>query len=89
MARLSVPSLLRPLCNGETEIDLPGGTLEALLRAADVQCPGFYERVVDAESHRLRVDLALALDGEVVTLYLHETIDDDAHLAIVPAIAGG
>ena len=89
MTRIAVPSLLRPLCNGTTEIEVPGGSLDAVLRAADEQCPGFYERVVDAEENRVRVELAIALQGEVVTLYLHEHIDDDAHIAIVPAIAGG
>lgn len=89
MTRIAVPTLLRELCSGTREITVPGGTLENVLRAADGQCPGFYERVVDAEENRVRLELAIAMDGEVVTLYLHEFVRDDAHLAIVPAIAGG
>ncbi len=89
MPRITVPSLLRPLCDGRNEVEVPGGTLDAVLRAADKECPGFYERVVDTEENRVRVELAIAMDGEVVTLYLHEPIAEDAHLAIVPAISGG
>lgn len=89
MPRIAVPSLLRPLCDGTRELVVSGATLEAVLRAADEQCPGFYERVVDVEEHRVRLELAIAMDGEIVTLYLHEPIAEDAHLAIVPAIAGG
>lgn len=89
MTRIAVPTLLRELCNGTREITVPGGTLESVLRAADEQCPGFYERVVDTDENRVRLELAIAMDGEVVTLYLHEFVRDDAYLAIVPAIAGG
>ncbi len=89
MTKIAVPSLLRPLCNDAKELDVPGGTLESVLRAADEQCPGFYEKVVDTEENRVRPDLAIAIEGEVVTLYLHEPVAGDAHLAIVPALGGG
>lgn len=89
MPRIQIPSLLRPLCSGERELTVPGGKLDAVLRAVDELCPGFYDRVVDSEEHRVRVELAIALNGEVVNLYLHEFVAEDANLAIVPAIAGG
>ncbi|MDZ7729521.1 MAG: MoaD/ThiS family protein [Dehalococcoidia bacterium] len=89
MPKISVPTLLRPLCDGAREVQVPGGTFESVLRSIDEQCPGFYDRVVDPEENRLHVDLAVALDGEVVTLYLHEPVAEDAHLSIVPALGGG
>ena len=89
MPRIAVPTLLRELCNGTREITTPPGSLEQVLRAANEQCPGFYERVVDTEQNRVRLELAIALDGDVVTLYLHEYVGEDAHMAIIPAIAGG
>jgi hypothetical protein len=68
---------------------VPAGTLDAVLRSVDEQCPGFYDRVVEAEERRLRLELAIAVDGEVVRIALHHPIREDAHLAIVPAIGGG
>lgn len=67
------------------EVDAP--TLEALLRAVDARCPGFYDRIV-AEG-RLRPELAFAVDGEVRPLPLHEPLTPGTELAIVPALGGG
>jgi molybdopterin converting factor small subunit len=84
-----VPATLRDLCGGSAKMDLPATTVEALLRELDRRCPGFYERVVDQERGRMRPELMFAIDGEVVSLALHDTLAPGAELAIVPAIAGG
>jgi hypothetical protein len=89
MPKITIPNLLRPLCDQAGDIIVPAGTLDAVLKAADMQCPGFYERIVEVEEHRLRLELAIALDGEITRLSLHQQIREDAHLAIVPAIGGG
>lgn len=89
MPRITIPNLLRPLCDQKGDVVVPAGTLDAVLKSVDQQCPGFYERVVEADEHRLRLELAIALDGEITRLSLHQQIRDDAHLAIVPAIGGG
>lgn len=85
--RVFVPSLLRPLCGGAPTVDGPAGTLAALLRAIDDACPGFYARLV--EDGRLRPDLALAVNGEIIQVGLHEVIQEGTEIAIVPAIGGG
>lgn len=89
MPKITIPNLLRPLCDQTGDIVVPAGTLDAVFRSVDEQCPGFYDRVVDTEEHRLRLELAIALDGEITRLSLHQQIREDAHLAIVPAIGGG
>ena len=72
MATVWIPSLLRPLCDNQSKLDVPAETLEALLRGLDAACPGFYDRVV--ENGRLRPELAVAIDGEAHSYPLHERL---------------
>lgn len=87
MATVFVPSLLRGLCGGASKLEFDAANLGELLRAVDVRCPGFYERVV--EKGQLRPELAFAIDGEVIPLALHDTLAPGTELTIVPAIGGG
>jgi len=87
MAVVVLPSQLRSLCGGAARLDVPGATLEDVFRAVDAKCPGFYARIVDDD--HVRPELALALDGEILTLALYETIDAGSEIAIVPAMGGG
>lgn len=82
-----IPALLRTLCGGDNRIEVEGGTLGEVLRNADERCPGLYARIV--EDGRLRPELAIALNGEVLGLALHEPLEPGAELTIVPAIGGG
>ncbi len=87
MAVVVLPSQLRDFCGGARRIDVPGATLEDVFRAVDLRCPGFYARIV-ADDH-VRPELALALDGEILSLALYETIEPGSEIAIVPAMGGG
>jgi hypothetical protein len=87
MARVFVPTLFRPLCGGQANLDVPGATLDELLHGIDGLCPGFYDRVV--KDGRVRGELAVAIDSEAATYPLHEPIRPDAHVTIIPAIGGG
>ncbi len=87
MARVVIPAVLRNLCGGAQELDVPAATVEQLLRAVDARCPGFYARVV--EEGRLRPELAFAVDGEIVPLALHDALGPAAEVTIVPALGGG
>jgi molybdopterin converting factor small subunit len=82
-----IPALLRPLCAGVPSLEVEGATLGEVLRALDLRCPGFYERVV--ESGHLRPELAVAIDGEAGFFPLHEPLPPNAELTILPAISGG
>ena len=87
MALVIVPALLRDLCGGAARLDVEGETLGGVFRALDLRCPGFYDRVVAGGA--VRPELAIAINGEVLSLPLHEPIPPGAELAIVPAIGGG
>lgn len=87
MAVVIVPATLRDFCSGASKLEVAGATIEEVLRAVDERCPGLYSRVV--EGQRLRPELAFALNGEVVSLALHDTVALDTEIAIVPALGGG
>ena len=87
MARVIVPATLRDLCAGASRLELPAPTVGDLLRAMDARCPGIYDRVV--ENGRVRPELMFAINGEVIPLALHDPLDPNTEIAIVPAIAGG
>ncbi|HET7738283.1 MAG TPA: MoaD/ThiS family protein [Tepidiformaceae bacterium] len=87
MAKVWIPSPLRPLCGGVNALEVPGTTLRDVLEALDQRCPGFMERVVD--EGRVRPELAIAIDGEARTFALFQDLRPDADVTIIPAISGG
>ncbi len=87
MISVWVPALLRSLCGGTARLEVEGATLGEVLRALDLRCPGLYERVV--EDGRVRPELAVAINGEVLSLALHEPLAPGTELTLVPAIGGG
>ena len=87
MARVIVPALLRELCGGVANLEVPGATLGELIRELDARCPGFEARVI--ENGRIRPELAVAINGEMETYALHDPVPPGAEVAIIPAIGGG
>lgn len=87
MARVIIPALLRDLCGGVAQIEVPGTTLSELFRELDGRCPGFAARVI--ENGRVRPELAIAINGEMETFALHDSVPPGAEVAIIPAIGGG
>ena len=69
MARVLVPSLLRDLCGGVARLEVAADTLDALLRALDTRCPGFYARVV--EGGLAEIDAGLAASPDHPSLHYH------------------
>ena len=82
-----LPALLRDLCGGASKLDVEGSSLGDVLKAVDVRCPGLYSRIV--QDGGVRPELAIAMDGEILSLALHAAIGPTAELTIVPAIGGG
>lgn len=87
MATVIIPAVLRDLCGGPSRVDVPGATVGDVLHGLDRRCPGIYQRLV--EDGQLRLELAFAIDGEVVPMALHHPLAPGAEIAIVPALAGG
>ncbi len=87
MAFVIIPATLRDFCAGASKVEVPGTNIQEVLREVDIRCPGFYARVV--EDGRLRPELAFAIDGEVISLALHDAVAPGTEITIVPAIGGG
>jgi molybdopterin synthase sulfur carrier subunit len=85
-----LPSVLRPLCLGKSELESQGeSVLEVLLRLFDVH-PRLGERLLD-EKGNLRRYVSLFLGDEDVRGLggLSARVKDGDVLTVVPAISGG
>lgn len=87
MVKVVIPALLESLCSGQRKLEVAAATLGETLRKLDEHCPGIYDRIV--EDGRVRPQLAIAVNGEVYQMPLHERLKPDTELTIVPAIGGG
>jgi molybdopterin converting factor small subunit len=87
MIAIVIPALLQPLCDGRRRVEVEAATLGEALRALDALCPGTYDRLV--EDGRVVPQLAIAVNGEVYQMPLHERLKPGTELTIVPAIGGG
>ena len=87
MITVVIPALLESLCNGQRKLEVEATTLGETIRALDSECPGIYDRIV--EDGRVRPQLAIAVNGEVYQMPLHEKLRPGTELTVVPAIGGG
>ena len=82
-----MPALLRPLCGGQTSVDLPGGTVREVLEALVARYPAVGPRLF--EGQRLKPALSVAVDGEVDAHPLSRRLKETSDVSIIPAMAGG
>ena len=87
MPRVFIPTLLRNLTDGLAELEVEGATIRQLVANIDAQYPGFAARLLDQD--RLRLNVSVAIDGEVAPLGLLETVPPAAEVHFIAAIRGG
>ena len=87
MATVFIPSMLRPLADGHETLDVGGSTVGELVRNLAAVYPELALRLLDGD--RLRSNISVAIDGEVSTLGLLDSVGADAEIHFIPAIAGG
>ncbi len=85
-----IPAQLRTLTGGESRVEVEGATVGEALKALDVSCPGFGDRLFD-EGGALRRFVNVFLDDEDVRFLqgLDTPLAAGQSLSIVPAVAGG
>jgi len=85
-----IPTQLRPLSGGTSEVTTDGTTVGEVLKALEAAHPGFADRLFD-ESGRLRRFVNVFLDEEDIRFLdgLDTPVPAGATLSIVPAVAGG
>ncbi|HVB26350.1 MAG TPA: MoaD/ThiS family protein [Mycobacteriales bacterium] len=85
-----LPTILRPLAGGTSELAVEGATLAEVLAALDAAAPGTGARVLD-EAGRLRRFVNVYVGDEDVRFAggLDTPTPDGSLVSIIPAVAGG
>jgi molybdopterin synthase sulfur carrier subunit len=85
-----VPTQLRPLSGGSSEVSVEGATVGDVLKALDAAHPGFGERLFDEQGQVRRFVNVFVADEDVRFLQGLETpVAEGQTVSIVPAVAGG
>lgn len=87
---IRIPTTLRTLTGGASEVTVEGSTVGEALTALDQAHPGFKDRLFD-ESGQLRrfVNVFLADDDVRYLDGTGTTVPDGSEISIIPAVAGG
>jgi len=85
--RVFIPTLLKHLTDGRADLEVEGATIRQLIANIDAQYPGFAARLLDQD--RLRLNVSVAIDGEISPLGLLETVTPSSEVHFIAAIRGG
>jgi molybdopterin synthase sulfur carrier subunit len=85
-----IPTQLRELSGGASEVSTGAGTVQSVLEALNAAHPGFGERIFD-ESGELRRFVNVFVAEEDIRFLdgVNTPVPDGATVSIVPAVAGG
>ncbi len=85
-----VPTTLRTLTAGASEVTVDGETLAAVIEALESAHPGFKERLLDEDGQLRRFVNVFVADDDVRFLEgLDTKVPDGETVSIIPAVAGG
>ena len=85
-----VPTTLRTLTAGASEVTVDGETLAAVIEALESAHPGFKERLLDEDGQLRRFVNVFVADDDVRFLEgLDTKVPDGETVSISPAVAGG
>jgi molybdopterin synthase sulfur carrier subunit len=87
---IRIPTTLRTLTGGSSDVVVEGATVGDALEALDAAHPGFRDRLLDDEGNLRRfVNVFLADDDVRYLDGLGTVVPDGATISIIPAVAGG
>ena len=90
MTKVRVPTQLRTLTGGSSEVTVEGSTVAEVLKALDAAHAGFAERWFDEKGSLRRFVNVFVGDEDVRFLQGLETpVAEGQTVSIVPAVAGG
>ena len=79
---------MQKLTNGQRQIPVDGRTVRQVVNYLDAHYPGFKARICN-EQDQIRPEIAVAVDGEVITSGLRTRVSDSSEVHFLPALAGG
>ena len=89
-ATVRVPTQLRTLTGGASEVSVEGDTVADLLASLDQAHPGFRDRLFDESGKLRRFVNVFVADEDVRFLQgLDTKVSEGQTVSIVPAVAGG
>ena len=88
--RVRIPTQLRTLCGGESEVTVEGTTVGEVLKALDAAHPGFQDRLFDDGGKVRRFVNVFVAEEDIRFLQGVDTpVEAGQTVSIVPAVAGG
>ena len=85
-----IPTTLRTLTAGASEVAVDGSTVGEVLTALEAAHPGFVERLLDDDGGLRRFVNVFVADDDVRFMQGMETpVPDGETVSIIPAVAGG
>ncbi len=78
---------MQKLTDGKHNVEIEGETVRQVVDALETRYPGFKDRIV--ENDRIKTEIAVAIDGEIVTAGLRAKVGPDSEVHFLPALAGG
>lgn len=89
-AKVRIPTTLRSLAGGSSEVEVEGTTVGEVLKNLDAAHPGFADRLLDEEGGLRRFVNVFVADDDVRFLDgMGTPVPDGETVAIIPAVAGG
>ena len=87
---VTVPTQLRTLTGGKSEVETSGETIADVIRSLDREFPGFATRVLD-DTGSIRRFVNVYLNSEDVRFLkgAESEVPERASISIIPAVAGG
>ena len=87
---IRIPTQLRELSGGASEVEIEGGTVKELLAGLDAAHPGFAGRLHDDTGGLRRFVNIFVADEDIRFLDGIDTpVPDGQTISIIPAVAGG
>ena len=83
-----IPPLMQNLTDGQGQIPTNGQTVRQVVDYLDAHYPGFKARICN-EQDQIRPEIAVSVDGEVVTSGLRTRVSNSSEVHFLPALAGG
>jgi sulfur-carrier protein len=85
-----IPTTLRTLTAGKSEVSLEGSNVRDVLIRLDQAHPGFADRLLDDDGNLRRFVNVFVADDDIRFLDgLDTPVPDGSEVSIIPAVAGG
>lgn len=89
-ATVRIPTTLRPMAGGKSEVEVEGATVGEVLKSLDAAHPGFADRLLGDDGNLRKFVNVFVADDDVRFMDGLETpVPDGGTVAIIPAVAGG